>query len=145
MAIAFKKCNLLLLYVSVSLIAIGCGGSGDRPDLGRVTGVVTMDDKPLSNAKVYFWPKEGGRTSESTTDSAGKYELQYTLDAKGAQVGMCEVRVSTALDEQADEEGNVTQEAKDETVPAKYNDETELSFEVKPGDNTYDIKLKSGG
>lgn len=134
----------VVVCLSACLLSVGCGTPGDRPELGDVTGTVTMDGKPLPNAMVYFWPKEGGRTSRAKTDSDGYYDLVYKGNAMGAKIGMCEVRVTTMLEEETDDKGKVIQKAQEETVPAKYNDETELTFDVKPGSNTFDIKLKSG-
>ena len=47
-----------LALITLSLFFIGCGGgaASDAPDLGQVSGVVTMDGKPLEGAMVTFEP-----------------------------------------------------------------------------------------
>ena len=40
------------------MLSIGCGSS-DEPELGMVTGKVTMDSKPLAKVWVGFAPSEG--------------------------------------------------------------------------------------
>ena len=77
------------------------------------------------------------------TDAAGRYELQYTRDLKGAKVGQHTVRISRfelALGEPKKDEAE-----KPKPLPAKYNIQSTLTREVKSGSNTFDFKLESGG
>lgn len=71
---------------AVVLILTGCGGVPDQPPLGTVTGVITLDGKPLEFVEVTFSP-EVGRPSDGDTNSLGEYELTYVQDIKGAKVG----------------------------------------------------------
>jgi len=120
-------CGMGLLAVA------GCSHS-DRPELGRVHGHITMDDKPLVRAGVGFQPKVKGRESYGTTDANGEYEMNYLPGVKGAGVGENVVRVTTQR----------TSDPRTETVPAKYNKQTTLRFGVKAGeDNVADFDLKS--
>lgn len=151
--------RLLIVACSVlCLVSIGCGPSG--PPLGTVSGTVTMDGEPLSSALVTFTPAAGGRSSTGKTDASGKYELAF-VDSKGALIGSHNVSVTTLTEVAAsapvssDSEEYAKQamgggqsdydSAKvTEPIPAKYNTATTLTFEVKPGSNTYDIPLESG-
>lgn len=114
--------------VVVTLAACG-GGSDGAPDLGQVTGTITMDGAPLTDASVTFMP-EGVRASSAMTDSAGKYELIYIRDEKGAAIGKHKVVISKLKDEK-------------ETIPAKYSSETELTGDVKAGSNEVNFDLTS--
>ena len=128
--------------LAVALMELsGCfGGPGDRPELGTVQGTVTLNGKPLANAAVFFDPQSTGRTSTATTDAGGHYELEYTIDAKGAKIGMHNVRVSTYVAPLSDSKnpGGVA-----EQVPAQYRKDGALTREVKEGDNTIDLVLSS--
>jgi hypothetical protein len=115
------------------LLMIGCGGGGDRPTLGRVHGRVTMDGEPLAKAGIAFQPKEKGRESFARTDAKGEYELTYLGEVKGAGIGENSVRITTQK----------SNDPKTETVPAKYNKQTTLRFEVKAGDNEANFDLTS--
>ena len=75
--------NATLLSLSFVFLS-ACGGGSDTPPLGTVTGVVTLDDKPLSDAEVTFQP-EKGRPSLGKTDSEGNYTLVYTASDNGAR------------------------------------------------------------
>jgi len=115
---------------AVILSSIGCGRS-DLPPLGRVRGTVTLDGKPLSGVVVTFQP-EKGRPAVANTDSNGNYDVIYTEGVKGANVGPNTVRVLWPDGESGGP-----------PIPDKYNAKTTLKFDVKPGNNTFDIKMES--
>ncbi|WP_166828300.1 carboxypeptidase-like regulatory domain-containing protein [Thalassoroseus pseudoceratinae] len=136
--------RLKLCFVLAVCGLTGCGGgSDDMPDVGQVTGVVTLDDAPLADARVYFSPTEGGRTSEAVTDAEGKYELRYMRDIMGAKVGQHSVRVTTGSPAVIGDDGKVETPAIPEKVPAKYNTESTLTKEVTAGDQEIDLPLTS--
>lgn len=120
------------------ICCMGCSGRSDLPDLGKVSGTVTIDGKPTADIVVQFSPVEGGRTSTGVTDSSGNYELDYNADTKGAVVGKNKVTLSAqsaaASDDQMDLSGS-------DAIPKKYKDKT-FEFDVQPGSNTFDIKLE---
>ncbi len=121
----------LLLAVS---ILVGCG-KDDTPPLGEVTGVVTLDGKPVEGANVRFLPGHT-RGSSGGTDAKGRYELSFDDDHSGAAVGMHDVMISQRADVMKNPElGN------QEQLPARYNEKTTLKREVKEGENVIDFKL----
>lgn len=124
--------------VAISAAALcfltGCGGS--EVPLGDVTGRVMMDGQPLPNALVRFMPEKGGRSSQGRTDSDGRYKLDYSARSEGALVGKAQVMITTGSLEDRTRRAS-------ETVPRKYNDDTELTAEVKRGSNELDFDLKT--
>ena len=129
-----RRLAIAVFYGLGLLLVAGCGGGGDRPALGRVHGRVTMDGKPLAQAAVGFQPKAKGRESTGRTDSNGEFDLTYLGDVKGAGVGENSVRVTTQR----------TNDPRTESVPAKYNKQTTLRFDVKGGeDNVANFDLTS--
>lgn len=128
------------LVVALALVSTSACRStpSDQPDLGKVSGVVTMDGAPLEGALVSFAPEEG-RGSQAITDSEGKYQLSYIGDTMGAKVGSHKVRITTYIEDDSDPEAQKTKE----TIPKKYNKETTLTADVKEGSNTFDFKLES--
>jgi len=115
--------RVLLLLIA---LAAGCGRSG--PEMGRVTGRVTLDGQPLNSARLNFQPDGNRSPSTGYTDSDGRYKLLFKRGVDGALVGMHTVEIQTN-DKNA--------------VPAKYNDATELQREVKRGSNEIDFELTS--
>lgn len=122
----------------------GCTQSG--PELGNVEGTVTMDGKPLPMAYVTFRRQDGsGRPSMGCTDKNGRYELGYSLAREGALLGDFVVSISTFRDQpDVDTEGNPIPKSP-ETVPARYNVNSELTAKVEPGSQEIDFELSSDG
>jgi hypothetical protein len=135
--------------VAIALLVLaGCGGGvEDQPEMGRVTGTVTLDGDPLPNAHIAFAPlgDEGG-TSTATANEDGYYELNYKRDIKGAVVGKHNVRVWTVADEgdSIDEATGRPIPKPEEVVPARYNEESTYEKEVEPGEQTIDLELTTG-
>ncbi|MBI1311182.1 carboxypeptidase regulatory-like domain-containing protein [bacterium] len=128
--------QLCVLAAAVTLA--GCGGG---PDVGSVSGVVTLDGKPLSEASILFTPVEGGRASAATSDAQGNYQLQYTQAIDGALIGEHIVTIATG-GEYYDKDGN--EHEREELVPDFYNNSREYKQTVAAGSNTIDLKLSSG-
>lgn len=129
----------LMLIVGISLFAPGCRGSGegDSPPLGRVSGHVRLDGKPLEGATLTFNPVVGGRGSSGVTDSSGAYVLDYSYDQQGAILGEHRVRINSV--------SFAGEGAADPLLPAEYNSDTQLRFTVPVGGGVADFELKSDG
>ncbi len=126
-----KPTTLLAAVLALLIGLFGCSRS-DRPELGEVTGKVTLDGQSLSAATVVFSPTEGGRQSMAVTDAEGNFEIIYIRDIKGAKIGPHKVRITTA-----------TEEKPEERLPARYNAQTELTAQVQPGSNEIPFGLTS--
>ena len=125
---------LVLLFVP------GCGRR-DGPELAGVSGTVTLDGSPLPKARIEFQPRQAGSPSMAVTDAAGRYRLVYSVGRYGAIPGRHTVRISTYR--QVSSSQGRPREAIPERVPSRYNDETELVREVKPGsENVIDFHLE---
>ena len=136
-----KHCVVLGTCLLV-LACMGCGPGG--PAIESVEGTVTLDGEPLPNASVVFVP-ESGRPAGATTDSQGHYVLTFSEGRKGAMLGKHKVRISTARDPSETPDGEPIP-ASPETIPMKYNAQTELEFTVEAGKkNTADFELASEG
>jgi hypothetical protein len=167
-----ERMSSKLLLIVLTVCCFGCTGGGNEVDLGTVSGVVTMDGKPLADAIVVFAPAEGN-PSTGRTDTNGSYELSYLGNAKGAILGNHKVSITTGefLDEAETIDGDTDlanvdlsettaietppdsgesqsrnhspKDVKKETIPAKYNSQTELKADVKAGANTFNFDLVS--
>jgi hypothetical protein len=101
---------------------------------------VTLNGKPLANALVAFnpVPKEGsseaGPGSIATTNDNGEFTLRVGPHQQGALVGKHRVAI-TGRDprgEDSDVRGARGGGAVN-TIPSRYNDQSELTFEVPSG------------
>ena len=129
------------LFFSLGLL--GCGG-GDplKPEIGTVTGTITVNGQPGANLLVKFEPVDGGRTSMGETDSNGKYALTYSASLMGAKVGMHAVSIDAIEpDPMADTETDaVTSEMLDgpTTLTPEIKSESKPAT-VQAGSNTIDL------
>ena len=131
--------NLSLLAVAL-LASWGCGGnSSEHPEVGAVSGLVTLDGAPLADAIVEFSP-ESGRPSSAVTDAEGRYSLGYLDKVPGALLGTHTVRISTA---RYAPQPDGTSIPVPEKLPAKFHSKSTVTKEVKAGSNQFDFELTS--
>lgn len=108
----------------------GCS-HGDRPELGYVTGTVTMDGKPLAKVIVTFKPTQG-RPSVGMTDENGDYHLEYSYQVPGTKVGLNQVAFSWPIGV-----------AGSHVIPARYSGKSDINRDVQAGSNSFDFDLES--
>jgi hypothetical protein len=135
--------RLLLLCLGGLLLAPGAGCGPTLPPLGRVHGVVTLDGKPVPNADVCFIATDGA-ASFACTDAGGRYELSYPIrkgKGAGALIGKHRVVINTIRPNDGSLPPTVVAPI---PIPARYNSQTTLTAEVKPGDNEINFALMSG-
>lgn len=145
----------------------GCSGGGDEVKLAPVSGVVTMDGKPLADAVVIFAP-EKGNPSSGRTDSSGNYSLIFKENVQGALPGPHRVSIITGgpvVSQNPDDDGGISQTLpidtspgendgvaaiklpkgtfKKDPIPERYNTKSDLKKEVVDGKNSFDFELTS--
>jgi hypothetical protein len=138
----------VVAVASLACLALGCGGG---PAMAPVSGVVTLDGAPLADAVVTFQPKAvggnmyPGQSSQGKTDQNGRYSLEIIGTGSGAILGPNRVQISAFLtgkggDPASDRPG--AQTLPKNRVPAKYNEQSTLEFDVPPGGtSSADFKL----
>jgi hypothetical protein len=133
-----------ILLSAMLLFAFGCGGAGSNR--GNVKGTVKLDGKPVEQGSILFTPMDG------TSGSVAGGEIingQYQLASKsGPAIGWNRVEIRAMR-----KTGQMVQKAfappgemipeQVEAVPPKFNSDSELKFEIKPGDNTANFDLTS--
>lgn len=148
----FVACGLVLL----TALATGCG-----PNLGSVSGTVTLDGEPAEGLIVAFTPTDGGTSAATTTDADGKYVLVSSLGA-GVPPGNYRVAITTEnkvenTEEEAytggsDSAGYAAQAGGSdysgakkfkEKVPAEYNKNSTITKEVTTGENVIDFAIET--
>jgi hypothetical protein len=120
--------------------ALGCG----PPKMAPVSGVVTMDGKPLVGATVGFLPETGKGSTEMPVTSSGKtndkgeYTLRTAAGQDGAMVGKHKVTISLQAPEivEGDRRRPRGGSRLADKVPPRYNTNSELKCEVPEGGKT---------
>lgn len=125
-----KAAGLCLVFSTAALLA-GCG-----PSVGRVSGKVTADGKPVTGGTIIFSPGEGNRGAAATVNI--KEDGTYTTDA--ALVG--KINLLYNAPSPAYPKGYVPKPSE----PAPESPYTGLvpkvkEVEIKSGSNTIDIVL----
>jgi hypothetical protein len=127
----------LAAFVFLGALA-GCTSSSVAP----VSGQVTLDGKPLSGVHISFQPiaKPGdnnpGGGSYAMTDAQGRYTLLLVHgEQPGAMVGKhrVEITAKTVVPDNVDLARRPTPKV---FVPAKYSQNSPLTFDVPPAGTT---------
>lgn len=131
-------------YVRALLLgaALGLAGcSNGDPNLGQVTGRVTLDGQPLPRARIVFQPSDGkSPPSNSITDDEGRYVMRFNRRLDGAVVGQHSIRITTGRRGTEDRP-----KREKERIPTKYNVDSELVREVKSGSQEFNFELEGKG
>jgi hypothetical protein len=121
-----------------TLTLVGCGGRYDS----TVTGVVSVDGKPLNVGLVTFDPQESGSSAYGNIGADGTYTL-YTGRQEGLASG--EYGVSVTAYEPSDApgpQGGPPPMGKS-LIAERYRSPSTsgIKLNVEPGDNRLDLKL----
>ena len=129
----FAAVRVLTCFVLVGLA--GCGG-GDGPERVVVTGKVTFQGQPLANGEIRFVPTKG---TEAPVSGASIAEGAYRADGLGGvPVGTHKVVIQgfRAADTPVHDPIEGDYYPREQYLPTKYNDQTELEITVQPGSGT---------
>ena len=132
-------CLLLLNLV----VLFGCGGQ-TGPERVVLTGTVTYQGEPIPKGSIRFIP-----TGETKGPNSGSNIQDGTYEAKargGVVLGThrVEIRATRPTGEskpKATQHLNEFPEPTEQYLPAKYNDESELTLEVTASERTHNFNL----
>jgi hypothetical protein len=124
----------------VSIFGLLCTGCGSNNGLAHVSGQVTLDGRPLEGVVVQFQPlAREGSPSAGITDADGHYELMYSLSESGVMLGDHQVTIRTADCYYDEADGAAAQDS----IPARYNDKSELRCTVDSSTRKLNFALTS--
>jgi len=119
-------------------LAAGCG---DGPATGEVTGTVKVDGQtPPAGSSITFFPADGKSPSAGATLDDGRYTVRVPVGRARVEIRVPrpKARPGPKAHGPGAEGGWI-----EESLPAKYNDKSELTFEVKSGTNKKDWELST--
>jgi hypothetical protein len=133
MRIQHAACGSLLLVAALGLV--GCGSNEPT-----VSGMVTVDGKRLPEGSITFFPADG-----KTHTAGGKvFDGHYSMNVPA---GHMKVNISgpkiIGYKKLYNRPGSAERPLFGEALPAKYNEKTELTLDVKPGTNEKNFELQS--
>jgi hypothetical protein len=153
-----KASGRCLALLTSTAIIFGCGGDSGKPKLGRVSGTVIYNGKPVTKGIVSFIPISGpgmatGQSAAGEIGSDGSYQLTTFESGDGAVLGEHRVIIQSREDDPAlkgggmpipDKLGRLNIKPPTYLVPQKYatTETSPLNFTVREGNNRYNIELK---
>lgn len=155
-------CYLTVFLASLTVVAfVGCGGP-KWPPTYKSSGTVTLDGTPVERATISFYPLDGQKPANATTDANGAFEVTSFNAGDGAMLGSFGVAIEKfpAIeiettpggipydDSMNTDEGPSAESEKDPVneLPEKYSDHQKsgLSATVTAdGENVFSFELTS--
>lgn len=128
---------------------LGCGSGGFNAPTGTVSGKVTINGKPLTDATIVFMGEGNGETGMAPLQADGTYTLKYgagfSVPAGDYRVALTSTPPNAPPPDPAALMANPEKYKPNESIPEKYRDATTsgLIAVVKPGSNSnVDFELK---
>jgi hypothetical protein len=125
-------------WKAAAILGVLLIGGCEKPTKGVVTGAVKVDGTPVQTGSIAFFPTDG----KSATAGAEILDGNYTA-AVPFGTAKVEIRVPKVVGKKKlyDTPDSPMKEIMVESLPAKYNDASELTLDVKPGENRQDYDL----
>jgi hypothetical protein len=132
-----RSARSAICVVAASLVLAGCGGQ----TTGEVSGLVTVDGVPVEIGVVRFSALDGTGQPKGGEIRDGKYTVRdvplgvMKVEIVGSKHGPKTKLYNTANSPEVSKPIRV--------VPERYNEKSDLKFDVKPGANQKDWELHS--
>jgi len=127
-----RSIKFFIAVIGVLLVCSGCSSRRDgSPEVAKVTGSVTLDGTPVTDAIVRFETIASGLQANGMTDDEGTFRMMYKRGIPGAPVGEHYVTISSG-------EG--------EKVPAIYSEREKSGLTAvvtAKGPNHFQFDLKA--
>jgi hypothetical protein len=131
---------------ALTILVLAGGCSKDHANRGAIQGEVKLDGRPIEEGSILFTPVDGTKgTVAGTQIEKGHYRI---AGHNGPALGWNSVAISTLrktgrmVEKPMAPPGQMVEEYV-EAVPTRFNSESTLKFEVKPGENTADFEVNS--
>lgn len=133
-----QSINLRIASLAVlCVMTVGCYAS--RPVL---EGTVTLDGVPIEKGTIMLVPADGKGPTAGCGIEAGKYSMQASLGTM--KVVISAPRKNGKMPDPMSPNTGAMIDRYTDSVPDRYNANTELEFTVKPGMNKHNFELESG-
>jgi hypothetical protein len=130
--------RVAVLAVALFVLLAGC--SNNR--MAQVTGTVSLDGQPIDKGSISFIPADGKGATAGSEIKDGKYNVSKV--SPGTMLVQIRYAKVSGTKKLYDAPGSKTRDTYTEVLPKKYNDDTELRFDVQPGRNekNWELSLK---
>jgi len=129
---------LAFCLLGLGLIVSGCGNP-KGPETARISGTITRDGQPLEKGIITF-KDSTTKTVSPIPIEKGKYSGVVFPGQMRVEIGSKKV---TGQRKAYDTPDSPMVDVTEEDLPAEYNVNSNLTFEVKPGNNSFDYDMKT--
>jgi hypothetical protein len=132
-------------WIGLVLMLFCAGCDGGRTKQAAIQGEGKLDGKPVERGTIQFMPMQGVEGSIATAEiTGGRYQLSGKVSPA---VGWNRVEIHalrrTGRTIRRSFPGHGTMDEEVEAVAPRFNSESTLKFEIKPGENTADFEVAS--
>ena len=133
---AARRFGLSAALACALLALVGCGGTST----GEVSGTISVDGQvPAEGSSITFVPDGGKSSGGGSLIKDGKYAVNLPPGNYKVEIRVPKPKAGKAAPTAGPGPGGTG--LIEESLPAKYNDKTELTFEVKAGKNEKNWEL----
>jgi hypothetical protein len=134
-----SKLHLRQMVVALAMVATLALTSGcEEPTTGTVAGQVTIDGAAVESGSIAFFPVDGQGSTAGAAIAEGRYEATVSFGTMRVEIRVPEILGQKKL---YDTEDSPVRSLMAETLPVRYNDESELQVEVVRGELQHDFEL----
>ena len=128
--------KILMKLLAMTSLCVACGCA--EPTTGTVTGTITVDGDFPQTGYIGFTATDGKTGPVGTEIIDGQYTAEVPLGEVKIDIRVPKVVGKTKLYNTPD---SPIQEVTEESLPPRYNDETELVETIVAGETTKDFEL----
>ena len=132
-----KRSGLALTITLLAISLTGCGEAG--PATYPVSGTVTLDGQPLEKGRIVFRDTERKISSAGGPITNGEFSFRSQSATMRVEINARREIPGKFVSPAPGEKVPLTEE----TIPARYNKESELTKEVTEGENEFKFELTS--
>jgi hypothetical protein len=126
------------VVVVVNLVLAGCGASG--PAKGHVKGKVTLDDRPIEKGTILFTSPDQKLPNTGVDIRQGAYEADVYAGPMIVQISALK---AVGKRKSYDAPDSPLEDIYQEQLPPRFNVESELTADIKPGEQELNFALSS--
>lgn len=135
---SFLRSFCLVTLLALAPCSLGC--SKQDPNSGQVTGVIEIDGQPAAEGAITFTPVDGNVTASGGDIVNGRYTVKARVGPSKVSINVPKVVGQRKVYNTPDSPmASVTEES----LPPQYNEQTTLTYDVKPGPNEQNFSLKT--
>jgi hypothetical protein len=132
--------RFICLTSLLALCSLSLGCSKQDPNRGQVTGTVEVDGQPAAEGAIAFTPIDGNTAGTGGDIVNGRYTVNANIGPSKVAINVPKVVGERKL---YDTPNSPVRPIVEESLPPQYNDQTTLTYDVKPGENEQNFSLKT--